>query len=602
MAFLGTRRRGVDHLTGMSKITLLTVGSLDGLANAVSECLPEAEILVASDGQMGMALAARKAPHVILLADSPGFDVFETCRECKSHQQLRHTPVIFATTAATDRDVRVRALECGAEAFVPETADSLEIAALIRTMAKIKETNEAGRKDSDGDERFHFDDEIYRQLFEAETDAIFLIDNLTGQILQANGAAAERYGYTIEELLRMKNTDLSAEPERTSRATRSSAPGPFYAPSRLHRKKDGTVFPVEITGRFFTLGDRSVHMAAIRDIGDRMRTEDALRESELRYHLLAENISDVIWILDLTTERFRYVSPSVEQLRGYTPAEAMEQDLAEALTPESEAHFRSCLPERIRQFEKGVRQVYTDEIAQPCKDGTTVWTEVKSYGCRNKATGRIEVNGVSRNITDRKRHEQEREATIRILGPLNSANDLHGLIRELTGVLQDWSGCQAVGIRLREGEDFPYFETRGFPAEFVQAENHLCARDAGGNPRLDSAGNPFLECMCGNVLCGRFDPRRPFFTENGSFWTNSTSQLLAKTTEAERQSRTRNRCNGEGYESVALIPLRIGSRTIGLLQFNDRRTGDSRLRGSRCWNGQRRASPSPSSSGRRCGH
>ena len=60
--------------------------------------------------------------------------------------------------------------------------------------------------------------------------------------------------------------------------------------------------------------------------------------------------------------------------------------------------------------------------------------------------------------------------------------------------------------------------------------------------------------MCGNVLCERFDPALPFFTAKGSFWTNGTSELLATTSEADRQARTRTRTrsNGEGYESVAL--------------------------------------------------
>ncbi len=135
------------------------------------------------------------------------------------------------------------------------------------------------------------------------------------------------------------------------------------------------------------------------------------------------------------------------------------------------------------------------------------------------------------------------------------------------------SGCEAVGIRLREGEDFPYFETAGFPARFVRMENQLCAVDSQGRRLRDGQGNPVLECMCGNILCGRFDPARPFFTVRGSFWTNSTTQLLASTTAADRQARTRNRCHGEGYESVALIPLRAGGETFGLLQFNDPRPG-----------------------------
>lgn len=79
--------------------------------------------------------------------------------------------------------------------------------------------------------------------------------------------------------------------------------------------------------------------------------------------------------------------------------------------------------------------------------------------------------------------------------------------------------------------------------------------------------------MCGNVICGRFDPSKPFFTKRGNFWTNGTTALLATTTEADRQARTRNRCNGEGYESVALIGLTLGEERLGLLQLNDRRKG-----------------------------
>jgi signal transduction histidine kinase/ActR/RegA family two-component response regulator len=79
--------------------------------------------------------------------------------------------------------------------------------------------------------------------------------------------------------------------------------------------------------------------------------------------------------------------------------------------------------------------------------------------------------------------------------------------------------------------------------------------------------------MCGNILQGRFDPSKNFFTADGSFWSNCTTKLLATTTNADRQARTRNRCNGAGYESVALIPLRTGNQTFGLLQLNDKKKG-----------------------------
>ena len=66
---------------------------------------------------------------------------------------------------------------------------------------------------------------------------------------------------------------------------------------------------------------------------------------------------------------------------------------------------------------------------------------------------------------------------------------------------------------------------------------------------------------------------KPFFTSRGSFWSSCTTELLASSTDEERQARTRNRCNGEGYESVALVPLRSHGETFGLFQFNDRRRG-----------------------------
>jgi len=77
--------------------------------------------------------------------------------------------------------------------------------------------------------------------------------------------------------------------------------------------------------------------------------------------------------------------------------------------------------------------------------------------------------------------------------------------------------------------------------------------------------------MCGNIIEGRFDPAKPFFTSKGSFVSNCTTELLASTTDEDRLSHTRNRCNGEGYESVALIPLRVGTKVYGLLQLDTKR-------------------------------
>ncbi len=92
----------------------------------------------------------------------------------------------------------------------------------------------------------------YRELFDLESDAIFIIRNSDGQILQANNAAIQLYGFSLAEMLNKRNTDLSAEPEETQKATNSPFPSDQIVriPLRWHRKKNGEVFPVSITARF----------------------------------------------------------------------------------------------------------------------------------------------------------------------------------------------------------------------------------------------------------------------------------------------------------------------------------------------------------------
>jgi PAS domain S-box-containing protein len=175
---------------------------------------------------------------------------------------------------------------------------------------------------------------------------------------------------------------------------------------------------------------------------------------------------------------------------------------------------------------------------------------------------------VTDDITAIKLIEEEQQTNIELLRIINASTSKEDLIESTVVFLKQWLKCDAVGIRLKDGDDFPYFETSGFPERFVRAERYLCSYNAKGELERDEIGNPVLECMCGNIICGRFDPSKSFFTDHGSFWSNCTSDLLASTTEADRQARTRNRCNGEGYESVGLFPFRFKGETLGLLQVN----------------------------------
>ncbi len=222
---------------------------------------------------------------------------------------------------------------------------------------------------------------------------------------------------------------------------------------------------------------------------------------------------------------------------------------------------------RKKLFETSATQAC--ELRMVKKDGAVFWArlEAAASDADGAAVGRIMVS----DITVRKFQEDERTLTANMIQMVNTPGEFRERMAALTASLQGWTGCQAVGIRLGAGVDYPYYETRGFPPVFVQEENHLCAYDRNGLVQRDSAGRPVLECMCGKILRGRFDPAKPFFTAHGSFWSNNTTALLAGTSAADRGTHTRNRCNSYGYESVALIPLRNDQQVFGLLQFNDRR-------------------------------
>ena len=205
------------------------------------------------------------------------------------------------------------------------------------------------------------------------------------------------------------------------------------------------------------------------------------------------------------------------------------------------------------------------------KDGSDLWVHLESRAERDQDGTTLGVRTIVTNISDRKRLEARQTLAADILKHLNEAKNLEFLLKDILLAIKNQTGLEALGIRLNDGVDYPYYVTNGFFDDFVEAERFLCSRDASGGLIRDTQGNVQLECMCGNVICGRTDPGRPFFTAGGSFWSNCTTDLLASTTEADRQARTRNRCNGEGYESVALIPLRSSGGVIGLLQMNDHR-------------------------------
>ncbi len=174
-----------------------------------------------------------------------------------------------------------------------------------------------------------------------------------------------------------------------------------------------------------------------REIEAREQAQAALALREAHYRSLTETMKDVVWILDATTLRFLYVSPSVLALRGFTPEEVMTQALDASLTPESAAAVRTQIEHSRTEFLAGriaPDTFFTAEIEQPRKNGGTVWTEAIARYVRNVQTGAVELHGVTRDISDRRalRLELERRASLDgLTGVFNHAHFLACSEKEL---------------------------------------------------------------------------------------------------------------------------------------------------------------------------
>jgi two-component system, cell cycle sensor histidine kinase and response regulator CckA len=159
------------------------------------------------------------------------------------------------------------------------------------TLAFLSDITERKR----AEEAIRDSEERYRQLFEAERDAILLIDNEKTQIIEANTAAETLLGYTHQELLQMKMIDISAEPTATRQAIAMNVE---RVPIRWYRKKDGSTFPVEIVANYFVYRNRKVHLADLRDISQRLEAETAIRESEWKFRQYIEQSTEGIVLID----------------------------------------------------------------------------------------------------------------------------------------------------------------------------------------------------------------------------------------------------------------------------------------------------------------
>ncbi|MFZ4548704.1 MAG: PAS domain S-box protein, partial [Bacteroidales bacterium] len=293
--------------------------NLISLNALINEAFTNVKTFTALNGANGLALAAAEDPDLILLdIVMSGMDGFEVCRKLKADKTMSDIPVVFITALKGDKQSRIHALECGAEAFLAKPIDETELTAQIRAMVKIKSANTEKRNEKERlaeqvAERTHElvielaerkkaenalreSEERFRSVTQSANDAIVTI-NTFGAVCGWNKGAEKIFGYSEDEMTGKDLTIIMPQAiaaEHGSYINRIAQGGtPRVIGNTVEQKglhKNGSVFPIELSvsqwistsGMFFT--------GIIRDISERKKSEAKIIESEKRYRDLLMNL------------------------------------------------------------------------------------------------------------------------------------------------------------------------------------------------------------------------------------------------------------------------------------------------------------------------
>ena len=257
---------------------------------------------------------------------------------------------------------------------------------------------------------------IAERVAEESPHAIYVFQD--GKLVYFNRAFIDLSGYTTDELGKIEYLSLIHPDFRDDlvRQTQIALSGSASVLSREPEvqilRKNGEIRWVRVRPRVIEHTGKPAVLGMVVDITENKRIEQLLDTSEKRFRSLIENLSDVVWIFDISSpNRLVYVSPSIEKLSGYSVNEALSKTLEQVLTPESTATARDTLDREWTSIINGHRNMSEPvilELKMIRKDGSIVPLEVKYNVMQGTGEKPIQIMAVARDVTERKALEDER--------------------------------------------------------------------------------------------------------------------------------------------------------------------------------------------------
>jgi PAS domain S-box-containing protein len=307
----------------------------------------------------------------------------------------------------------------------------------------------------------------YQAVIEQATDGIYLLDADSRRIIETNPSFGRMLGYAAEELLGMEVYDFVAHPRKNVDATidRTLEQRRRVVGGRMYRRKDGTLLDVEVGVSVISLEGRDVICTIVRDVTERKKNEEALRQSERLYRTVIEEVTENICLMDVETRRIVESNPAFREALGYTEEELHHMTLYDIV-----AHDRESIDQNIwLTVEK--RSSLVGERKYRRKDGSLL--DVEASGSIILRGGRETLCVVAHDITERAQAQrllEERVATLSHIAA-NLAFDLpaEDTLNVLAKSAVNASSAVACGVVLvdEKDESLHLFGSYGLPEGYT---------------------------------------------------------------------------------------------------------------------------------------
>jgi PAS domain S-box-containing protein len=406
---------------------------------------------------------------------------------------------------------------------------------------------------------------VTRALIDA-TDDVALLMAPDGTVLVGNQSLSRALGHDLAALVGHSVFDFLPPAVAASRMKHVHEAVATGRPVSFVDRREGRWIDLHVYPILDDQG-RVVQLAVYaRDITDRVTAEEALRRSEEQYRILFESMREGCgyhrMVFDDQRRPVDWIYLAVN--KAFMPMTGMA-DVVGKRVSQVLPTLRETNPE-LFEFYGSVAATGRPGEMETYVPPLKTWYRISAF---RPAPDHFGV--VFEDITARKQAERRLDLTVQVLKILNGPGPMPEQLCQVLTAIREALEVEGAAFRLHQGDDFPYVQAEGLPPVFLAQENSLLRKDASGAIAVDAQGRPLLECACGLVTLGRTDPALPYFSSGGSFWTNSTTLLLAQLAAPPGELGLRNRCHEAGYESVALIPLRTQDAIVGLLHLVDRR-------------------------------